>query len=215
MALIRFGFRGVPPMSADPLVAHLEDPVQSPLTPLMNRYVDGDLVAFDALYRQLAPHVRRRLIRLTGPEGVDDLVQQTFLKVHRSRHQWRRNTLVRPWVMTIARHLATDSLRARGARRDRLTVDGLLPELDAPTSDAACLEARASAVRAAIDALPESQRSVVELHKLEGRSFDDIAQRLGISSGTARVRAHRAYGRLRASLDSLLASPPPDCVACA
>ena len=93
--------------------------MQSPLTQLMNRYVDGDLAAFDSLYTQLAPHVRRRLIRLTGTEGVDDLVQQTFLKVHRARHQWRRDTLVRPWVMTITRHLATDTLRARGARRGR------------------------------------------------------------------------------------------------
>ena len=189
--------------------------MQSPLTQLMNRYVDGDLAAFDSLYTQLAPHVRRRLIRLTGTEGVDDLVQQTFLKVHRARHQWRRDTLVRPWVMTITRHLATDTLRARGARRDRLTVDGLLPELDLPPSDAACMEARASAVRAAIEALPDSQRSVVELHKLEGQSFDDIAQTLGISSGTARVRAHRAYGRLRSTLTSLLASPPPACAGCA
>ncbi|MGK0358367.1 MAG: RNA polymerase sigma factor (sigma-70 family) [Bradymonadia bacterium] len=197
------------------LAVNPEDVVQSPLTPLMNRYVEGDMAAFDALYLQLAPHVRRRLVRLTGPEGVDDLVQLTFMKVHRSRNQWRRNTLVRPWVMTIARHLATDSLRARGARRDRLTVDGLLPELDAPVSDSACLEARASAVHAAIHALPESQRSVVELHKLEGRSFDDIALTLGISSGTARVRAHRAYSRLRTTLNSLLASPPPPCIGCA
>lgn len=185
--------------------------MQPPLTHLMNRYVDGDPVAFDELYDRLAPHVRRRLVRLAGPDGVDDLVQQTFMKVHRARHQWRRDTLVRPWVMTIARHLATDSLRARGARRDRVTDDGVLPELDPAPSDAPCREARARAVRAAIDALPDSQRSVVELHKLEGRSFEDIAETLGISSGTARVRAHRAYGRLRATLDSLLKSPPPAC----
>jgi RNA polymerase sigma-70 factor (ECF subfamily) len=185
--------------------------VHPPLTQLMNRYVDGEPAAFDQLYAQLAPHVRRRLVRLAGPDGVDDLVQQTFMKVHRARHQWRRDTLVRPWVMTIARHLATDSLRARGARRDRVTDDGTLPELDLEPSDTACMEARARAVRAAIEALPESQRSVVELHKLEGRSFDDIAETLGISSGTARVRAHRAYGRLRVSLDSLLKSPPSAC----
>lgn len=185
--------------------------MEAPLTQLMNRYVDGDTAAFEELYVRLAPHVRRRLLRLAGPEGVDDLVQQTFMKMHRARHQWRRDTLVRPWVMTIARHLATDSLRARGARRDRLTDDGVLPELDQVLSDAPCREARAKAVRAAIEALPESQRSVVELHKLEGQSFDDIAQTLGISSGTARVRAHRAYGRLRETLDSLLRSPPAAC----
>lgn len=185
--------------------------MDAPLTELMERYIDGDRAAFDMLYQRLAPHVRRRLVRLSGPDGVDDLVQQVFLKVHRARDQWRRGTLVRPWVMTIARHLATDTLRARGARRDQLTFDGSLPEVDQDPSDAPCLEARAEVVRAAIDALPDGQRSVVRMHKLEGRSFDDIAETLGISSGTARVRAHRAYSRLRDALASFMAAPPEPC----
>lgn len=185
--------------------------MEAPLTDLMTRYVDGDPAAFDLLYRRLAPPVKQRLVRLAGPDGVDDLVQQTFLKVHRSRHQWQRGTLVRPWVMTIARHLATDSLRARGARRDRLTDDGLLPEQDLAEPEAPCLEARARVVREAIDALPDNQRSVVQMHKIEGRSFDDIAETLGISSGTARVRAHRAYARLKEALASLISGPPDPC----
>lgn len=185
--------------------------MDAPLTDLMTRYVDGDRAAFDLLYRRLAPHVRRRLLRLTGRDGVDDLVQLTFMKMHRARHQWRRGTLVRPWVMTIARHLATDTLRARGARRDLLTQDGTLPEADALESEAPCLEARAKVVRAAIEALPDGQRNVVRMHKLEGRSFDDIAEALNISPGTARVRASRAYGRLRDALANFMAAPPEPC----
>lgn len=171
------------------------------LTDAMGRYADGDAAAFDEVYDRLAPLVLGHLGRWVGPQRAEDLLQRTFLKVHRARHRYRRGAPVGPWVLSIARNVAIDDLRRRGRAREELTREGALPE---PSDDGrGRLDERfevIEAVRAAVDALPASQRTVVALHKLEERPFREVADRLGIKEGAARIRAHRAYDRLRVAL---------------
>ena len=108
------------------------------------------------------------------------------------------------WVLTIARRLSIDALR-RGARRERLTGDGTLPEIAVEPLETSSVgadptlgtEALMTALRAAVETLPEGQRAVVALHKLDGLPLAEVAARLGIREGAARVRAHRGYSRLR------------------
>lgn len=171
------------------------------LTDAMGRYADGDAAAFETVYATLEPIVRRSLYRWVGPDLTPDLAQKTFLKVHRARHKYRRGSPVGPWVLAIARHVAIDDIRRRGRAREDLTREGLMPE--PPANDATPIDEQSEiveAVRAAIDALPASQRSVVAMHKLEERPFKEVAANLGIKEGAARIRAHRAYDRLRRSL---------------
>jgi RNA polymerase sigma-70 factor (ECF subfamily) len=172
----------------------------------MGRYADGDVRAFSEVYDALAPVVTGCMRRWTGPSHADDLCQQVFMKVHRARHRYRPGAPVGPWILTIARNLAIDELRKRGTRKEHLTREGALPDIGEmppePESNAETVEA----VRAAIAQLSPSQRRVVELHKLEERSFAEVAEMLGINEGAARVRAHRAYGRLRKILKGLSAS---------
>ncbi|MCB9525910.1 MAG: sigma-70 family RNA polymerase sigma factor [Myxococcales bacterium] len=174
-----------------------DDARREALADAMGRYADGDARAFDHVYRELAPAVRACLHRWTGPSHVDDLCQKTFLRVHRARHRYRPGAPVGAWVLTIARNLAIDELRKRGTQRDRTTPEGELPDVAAeppePEPDAEVI----AAVRDAIAQLPESQRRVIELHKLDERPFAEIAAELGINEGAARVRAHRAYDKLR------------------
>ena len=174
------------------------------LTELMGRYVDGDEAAFDAIFRILAPVVRRCHIRWAGAHAADDLTQQTFLKVHQSRHRYLVGAPVGPWVLTIARHLSIDYLRKQGRSRESLTHEGLLPEVVGEVPDETTAGV-INAVRAAVSDLPTSQREVVAMHKLEGLTFSEVAERLGIQEGAARVRAFRAYSRLRTSLKSWMA----------
>lgn len=168
------------------------------LTECMGRYVDGDEAAFDVLFSILAPIVRRCHTRWVNEGRADDLTQQTFLKVHQSRHRYRRGAPVGPWVLTIARHLAIDSLRKAGRSRERLTAEGDLPELhfERDTDGNAVIDA----VREAVADLPPAQRDVIAMHKLEGLTFAEVAERLDIREGAARVRAFRAYDRLRDAL---------------
>jgi RNA polymerase sigma-70 factor, ECF subfamily len=184
-----------------------KNPAADALVLAMGRYVDGDAAAFTQVYNALAPIVRRCHARWSGPNTADDLTQQTFLRVHRARDSYRQGSPVGPWVLSIARHLSIDSLRKRGRSKETLTRMGALPDRGVgPAADR--LEV-AAAVRSAVADLPAAQRAVIELHKLEERSFAEVADRLGIKESAARVRAHRAYNSLRAALVGLQGAPSP------
>ncbi len=170
----------------------------------MGRYADGDAGSFAYVYRILAPVVSRCLYRWVGDtQLVKDLTQETFLRVHRARDRYRRGAPVGPWVLTIARRLSIDALRRRAAKRDRVTREGRVPEQTAPVPDEPTPKWLVDEVRAAIEALPESQRLVVSMHKLEGKPLAEVAEILGINEGAARVRAHRGYKRLRVTLSDV------------
>ena len=174
------------------------------VTEAMGRYLDGDERAFRQVYAALAPVVRRCHARWSGAQSADDLTQQTFLRVHRARESYRRDSAVGPWVLAIARRLSIDALRSRGRAFESLTREGELP----PVGVSPAVEARAvaAAVRAAVEALPENQRAVVELHRFEDQSFAEVAATLGIQETAARVRAHRAYAALRGLLGAFAPS---------
>jgi RNA polymerase sigma factor (sigma-70 family) len=185
-------------------LARLNDAATARLSDAMGRYVDGDLRAFDEVYGTLAPIVRgclRRWIR--DAALVEDLVQETFLRVHRARDRYRPGTPAGAWVVTIARRLAIDAMRSGAVRRDRVTLDGDLPEsnvwFDEP-ADAEEAAAIVQGVQAAVSALPAGMQVVVAMHHFDGRSLVDVAETLGISHSAAKVRAHRGYGKLREGL---------------
>jgi RNA polymerase sigma-70 factor (ECF subfamily) len=177
---------------------------------LMKAYVAGDAGAFDRLFRSLGPSVHAFFVRSVGRGAVaEDLLQTTFLKIHAARASWRGGDRLRPWVFTIAARVRLDWLRRRG-RTDREIDGDEGDEIADPASRgdpgaAALEEERAGHVRAALERLPEPQRVVVHLHRFEGLSFGEIGTALGISEGAAKLRAFRAYGRLRALLSDLVA----------
>ena len=145
------------------------------------------------------------------PELAHDLVQETFLRVHRARDRYRSGAPVGPWVITIARRLSIDALRRQGRSRERVTREGELPEpREAPAeADPPTPQWLVDEVRAAIEALPESQRVVVSMHKLDGRPLAEVAEILGINEGAVRVRAHRGYKRLREALAGIFSRQEP------
>lgn len=188
-------------------MARLEHAAAARLADAMGRYADGDLRAFDEVYGTLVPIVRgcmRRWIRDAGL--VEDLVQETFYRVHRARHRYRPGSPAAAWVVTIARRLAIDALRSGAVRRDRVTADGSVPEsgdwFDAP-ADAEEAAAIVAGVQAAVTSLPVGMQQVVAMHHFDGRSLIEVAEVLGISHAAAKVRAHRGYGRLREGLGRL------------
>lgn len=180
----------------------------------MDRYGDGDPRAFSQLHTSLSPRLRGFLMKLVRDEAtVDDLLQLTFLKAHLARDRFCVQSgdpdgAVQGWYFAIARNVALDHLRQRG-RHDRRRVD-LNKSEDTPEFEladgSASVERLAldhergeeivEQVREAIAQLPASQREVVELHKLQGMSMAEVAERLEIREGAARVRAHRGYKAL-------------------
>jgi RNA polymerase sigma-70 factor (ECF subfamily) len=178
---------------------------------LMDRYCDGDPRAFHELHAALAPRLRGFLIKLVRDESTaDDLLQLTFLKAHLARERFfvqgtDQDGAVRAWYFAIARNVALDHLRQRGRRQRREELlehdhDVDVADEGASLDELAVEHERGEAIIAqvqeALAQLPESQREVVELHKLQGLSMAEVAARLDIREGAARVRAHRAYKAL-------------------
>jgi len=172
------------------------------LRALMIRYQRGSLEAFEEIYTQLAPGVRRYLLHLAGgSEIADDLLQETFLQMHRSRAAYNPAYAVRPWVFGLARNVFL--MNRRAARqwakihesREDLPEFPVLPEADSLGSR--------DEIRRCIASLPSDQAEALLLHHEWGFSFEEIAGMLGISAAAARARASRGMADLRAALSSL------------
>ena len=180
----------------------------------MEQYVDGDRRAFALLHRMIEPKLRGFLMNLVrNPAVVDDLLQVALLKAHMARDRFELqggdpDGAVQAWYFAIARNVAMDHLRSEYRTQRRLgrqaaSASESMAEVadEAPNIEdlgAQNEEERhiVEQVRAAIAQLPESQREVVELHKLRGLSMAEVAKRLEVREGAVRVRAHRAYKAL-------------------
>jgi RNA polymerase sigma-70 factor (ECF subfamily) len=172
----------------------------------MERYAEGDDAAFalvyDALAERLLAFLRRRLGSMSRAE---DLLQQTFLRMHRARGSFVSGSAVLPWAFAIARRLLIDELR-RAQKHGLAPAQAVAAEATQPSrepSAQALLEADelARRLQRRLAALPASQRVAFELTKLEGLSAAEAAQVLGMTVQAVKLRAHRASIALRGVLD--------------
>ncbi len=173
---------------------------------LMVAYQAGELAAFEKLYALLAPKLRGYLSSLTwNPSLAEDLLQETFLQIHRSRGTYMPLRPVQPWAFAIARQMFLMDRRAR-ARRAKFETGHLeeLPEIPVPPAMEQ-LGTRAD-VRKALALLTDDRREAVLLHHVWGFSFGEIGAMLGIREGTAKLRAYRAINTLREMLSRETAS---------
>lgn len=184
---------------------------------LMARYQDGDAAAFRELYALVAPRLLGYLMKMARSKTVaDDLLQQTFLKVHRARGAYVRGADPLPWIYSIAHRTFIDETRKVKRAVVRVAQDGEdVPEvsagLDGESADRRD-EPRVDPelARAALDALaqlPAQQREAVVLTKLDGKSVAEAAEIAGTSVGAMKVRAHRGYEALRKLLGGKKTEP--------
>lgn len=169
---------------------------------LMERYCNGDNQALEALFERHSRPVHGFLVRMVRDGALaDDLLQTTFLSVVRSADRYQRGARVLPWLMTIAANAARDTLRRKNQNVEVLAGDDAPPEpgVTPEHSDPAARKL----IEAAFAQLPVQQREAVVLHKLNGLSFEEIAQSLNITQTAARIRAHRGYEKLRVLLEKL------------
>ena len=154
------------------------------------------------------------MIRRFVPDeaSLDDVIQMTMLRAHLARDRFVPSPTdpdgsVRAWYYTIARRVALDLARKNTRTRARTADVEQVGGLDQAVVDGAAdlesaIEREEQAreiierVREAVAQLPEGQRAVVEMAKLQGMTMAEVAERLAIQEGTARVRAHRAYKSL-------------------
>lgn len=160
---------------------------------------------WEEIVREHSPRVYRLAYRLTGdPHEAEDLTQDVFVRVFRSLDSFRPGTF-EGWLHRITTNLFLDKVR----RRQRIRFDALTDEL------AARLPLRASGtdpeqvfamthldedIQEALGALPPQFRAAVVLSDIEGYSYEEVAQTLGVKMGTVRSRIHRGRALLRQSL---------------
>jgi RNA polymerase sigma factor (sigma-70 family) len=178
---------------------------------LMGRYCDGDAKAFQEIYTSLAPRILGYLTGFVRDRATaEDLLQQTFLKLHQGRSAYVRGANPVPWLYTIAHRTCLDEIRRRKRAKVRITLDGNLPREPAvditgsaePPSAGGDDQAVERGL-AALAALPEPLRQAVLLTKIHGHSSAEAATIAGTTAGAIKVRAHRGYVALRRKLASV------------
>lgn len=166
---------------------------------LMERYRDtGDERSFEALFARYASRLHAFFSRFVRQDtDAADLVQKTFMHVHRARRDYQPGRPVRPWIYTIALNVRREEGRRRMRSRE-VVIDVQDPaSMIEPSVEPSASSASDRLVQRAIAQLSESQREVVVLHWFDELSFPEIAEMLGASVSAVKVRAHRAYGELR------------------
>jgi RNA polymerase sigma-70 factor (ECF subfamily) len=167
----------------------------------MCEYQGGSLVAFEALYRALAPRVNGFIrARVRDDVRASDLLQEIFLELHRSRHTYLPGRSVTGWAFGIAQNVLLRH-RREIQRRDRHEVLADALELD-ERSGTCTAGFELQPLQDALDHLSPDARTTWWMRNIEGLSFEVIARRLGIATAAVRLRCSRASRALRAALEN-------------
>ncbi len=169
---------------------------------LMVSYQSGSWKAFEELYQQLkAPLFRYLNSRVRDRSRTEDLLQQTFLQIHRSRHTYQPGRSARAWAFGVARNVLLMDRRQRTLKADReLPLEQAPATHNAPPTQEM---ADRDLLEKALQVLSTDQAEAFLLHEIHGFTFPEIGGILGIRSGTAKVRAFRASRALQAELERL------------
>ena len=173
-------------------MAELED--------LMLRYQQADAAATAVLISQVSPLLLRFFRSQCGSRAeAEDLLQDTWLQIHKVRHTHRSGEPLLPWIYAIARHVRVDSYRRSQRIRSREQTMSPLPE---PSASVQGNSAEMPDFDTLIAVLPPSQREVVSMLKVSEMSLAEVARATSSSVGSVKLKAHRAYQKLRAVLQN-------------
>ncbi len=176
---------------------------------LMLRVREGDGASFGVLLEKYRSPVVHFLFRMVQNRAVaEELAQEVFLRVYRSRGTYEPTAKFTTWLFRIATHLALNALRdgKHDRSQERLDDDsGELPVRQVSdgrpnVEQSMVYEARLEEIRRAIAALPEKQRAAVLMHKYEEMEYSQIAKVLNCSESAVKSLLFRAYEALRARL---------------
>ena len=165
------------------------------LTGLLASARAGDGAAFTAIFRRFAPIVHGVALARIGPAEADDVVQETFLALHRSLKTLRDAAALPGWLRAVAVNASIDRLR----RRARAPAGAPRGEREARTIDRGEAELRQH-VFARIQELPEAYRETLVWRLVEGLTGPEIAERTGLTPGSVRINLFRGMSMLRERL---------------
>jgi RNA polymerase sigma-70 factor (ECF subfamily) len=173
---------------------------------LMLRVREGDAASFAILLGKHREPLVHFLARMTGSAHVgEELAQEAFLRVYRSRERYEPTAKFTTYLYRIATHLALNRLRdGRHERRQSpLEAAGEVAARELTVEQRMLREGRRAEVRDAIAALPDKQRAAVLMHKYQELGYAQIAAVLGCTESAVKSLLFRAYETLRGRLAHL------------
>lgn len=170
---------------------------------LMLRYQDGDLAAFETLYRRHNDALYRYLLRMCQHRATaEDVFQEVWGKIVKARDTYRPTAKFTTYMYRVAHNCFIDHVR-RNKRHSNSTV--FEPDLHADTGESPEMETERRLARErlhnALQDLPDEQRDAFLLHEEGGLSIDDIATVTGSNRETAKSRLRYAVKKLRAAIE--------------
>jgi RNA polymerase sigma-70 factor (ECF subfamily) len=166
------------------------------LESLMSGYQQANEDAARALIESVSPVLLRYFrVQESSRRHAEDLLQETWMRVHTARHAYRRGEPVLPWIFAIARHTRLDRYRkVRRVEGHEVQVDILPQTASSPHHETA---SPAPDLDALLATLPASQREVIVMLKITGMSIEEVARATASTVGSVKQKAHRAYEKLR------------------
>jgi RNA polymerase sigma-70 factor, ECF subfamily len=187
-----------------PMLLHLGD------EDLMEQFQMGTLEAFDILVGRYREPLTNYVFRFVGDQReCEDLLQETFLRVYRNRHSYRRIAKFSTWLYTIAGNLARSEYRKRKRRRlyslQSVNRDDEEYEVEIP-DDTSLPDTHAESrlqdrhIQEALKQIPEEFREVVVLRDVQQLAYEEIAEITGLPMGTVKSRINRGRTKLQGLL---------------
>ena len=177
---------------------------------IVRRVQDGDVNAFGDLVAAYEKNVYNLALRMTGSaQDAEDMAQEAFLKAYSSLAGFRGESKFSVWLYRIVANVCLDFLRKKGKRQtvslsaeDDDGEDVVLDVPDTAQSPEALLEKKLTrdAVRRGLASLPEDARQILLLREIQGLSYEEIGETLGLEAGTVKSRIFRARKKLCAFL---------------
>jgi RNA polymerase sigma-70 factor (ECF subfamily) len=174
---------------------------------LMELFQQGTVQAFDLLVGRYRDALGHYVYRFVGDnKEVEDLLQETFLRVYRNRHSYRRIARFSTWLYTIAGNLARSEYRKRkrrrtqslqGTNRDDEEYEMEIPDLALSPDELAASKLQDRHIQDALFQIPVDFREVVILRDVQQLAYDDIAAITGLPMGTVKSRINRGRTKLQ------------------
>ena len=175
---------------------------------LIQDAIDGDEAAMRQLWSRHAPHIDVVVRRLVG-DDLDlaaDVAQEVWIQIFRALPGYRGDAQFSTWAHRIAVNRTLNALRSRRRLSDietEVQEDSAMVEIDTERSFLA------ASIQAAAERLSPGARTVFVLHDVEGYTHEEIAERLGITSGGSKSQLFKARAKLRTLLAHLIDVPAP------
>lgn len=167
---------------------------------LMELYQSSDYLAFEMLYNRHSARIYKYLVGKVGSEVGQELLQDTFARIHKSRDKYSSQFPFLPWVFTIVRNLVRDYYKKAETQtvQNSVGLDALSLEASSELTNAGSL----SQLEVSLESLPENQRLALRLRYLDDWTFEKIAEEIETSPQNVRQLISRGLKKIRTTLNS-------------